>query len=317
MSALHARCPFPDERVELAESLYEEETGRISGCNVSHPELFIRFGRAVGTRRAAMVDGDPLPGTAAPDRLVRALDHAALLHRGAAATNLAAEGQVPGAFAPLARALEKHYGLSREQVAFWDVHEEADREHSDIGDHVVIRYATSPEWQAKVRAAVERSLTLWWQFFDDIARAVEGWSNCDHGRILGPMSERRRYRKKTTSSVTAVHLDLDTTGFTYRKWGAEQRCKQGDWIVDNDGDVYTVDADVFARTYRRVSQRRLRQDHARLGRSRRCPWCPSHQGGRVALPEGRLSGLQRGGRRRRLLRDRSEVRRHVQSRLPS
>jgi len=68
------------------------------------------------------------------------------------------------------------------------------------------------------------------------------------------MSERRRYRKKTTSSVTAVHLDLDTTGFTYRKWGAEQRCKQGDWIVDNDGDVYTVDADVFARTYRRVSQ---------------------------------------------------------------
>jgi pyrroloquinoline-quinone synthase len=173
VSALHARCPFPDERVELAESLYEEETGRISGCNVSHPELFIRFGEAVGTRRAAMVDGDPLPGTAALIDWFELSTTQRSFIEGAAATNLAAEGQVPGAFAPLARALEKHYGLSREQVAFWDVHEEADREHSDIGDHVVIRYATSPEWQAKVRAAVERSLTLWWQFFDDIARAVE------------------------------------------------------------------------------------------------------------------------------------------------
>ena len=174
VSALHARCPFPDERVELAESLYEEETGRISGCNVSHPELFIRFGEAVGTRRAAMVDGDPLPGTAALIDWFELSTTQRSFIEGAAATNLAAEGQVPGAFAPLARALEKHYGLSPEQVAFWDVHEEADREHSDIGDHVVIRYATSPEWQAKVRAAVERSLTLWWQFFDDIARAVEG-----------------------------------------------------------------------------------------------------------------------------------------------
>ena len=174
VSALHARCPFPEERVGLAESLYEEETGRISGCNLPHPELFIRFGEAVGAPREAMVGGEALPGTAALIDWFELSTTQRSFIEGAAATNLAAEGQVPGAFAPLARALEKHYGLSREQVAFWDVHEEADREHSDIGDHVVIRYATSPEWQAKVRAAVERSLTLWWQFFDDIARAVEG-----------------------------------------------------------------------------------------------------------------------------------------------
>ncbi len=67
------------------------------------------------------------------------------------------------------------------------------------------------------------------------------------------MAERRRYRKKAASFVTAVRLDLDTDGFTYRKWGGEQRCKRGDWLVDNEGDVYTVDADVFARTYRQVS----------------------------------------------------------------
>src|SRR5688572_12089125 len=66
------------------------------------------------------------------------------------------------------------------------------------------------------------------------------------------MSERQRYRRKPDQHVVAVRLALDTDGFTYRKWGDEQRCKGGDWIVDNDGDVYTVDAESFARTYREV-----------------------------------------------------------------
>jgi hypothetical protein len=47
-------------------------------------------------------------------------------------------------------------------------------------------------------------------------------------------------------------LDLDTAGFTYRKWGAEQFCKPSDWIVDNNGDIYSVDAAVFAKTYRKT-----------------------------------------------------------------
>ena len=67
------------------------------------------------------------------------------------------------------------------------------------------------------------------------------------------MGNRRRYRKKADQFVVAVKLDLDTDGFSYRKWGAEQRCQQGDWVVDNDGDHYTVDGAVFARTYRKIS----------------------------------------------------------------
>ena len=53
--------------------------------------------------------------------------------------------------------------------------------------------------------------------------------------------------------MAAVRLSLDTKGLVYRKWGGRQRAKPGDWIVDNDGDVYTVDAKVFTRTYRRVA----------------------------------------------------------------
>ncbi len=67
------------------------------------------------------------------------------------------------------------------------------------------------------------------------------------------MAELLKYLKKTTSRVVAVQLDLETRGFTYQKWGDTQTCKPGDWIVNNDGDVYTIERDSFARTYRAVS----------------------------------------------------------------
>jgi len=63
----------------------------------------------------------------------------------------------------------------------------------------------------------------------------------------------RRYVRRSDRPVAAVRLALDTDGFVYRKWGGEQRAKPGDWIVDNNGDVHTVDADVFARTYRQTA----------------------------------------------------------------
>ena len=71
------------------------------------------------------------------------------------------------------------------------------------------------------------------------------------------MSERRKYVKRADQKIHAVRLDLDTDGFTYRKWGAEQRCKRGDWLVSNPADpghvdTYTVDGATFARTYRHV-----------------------------------------------------------------
>ena len=66
------------------------------------------------------------------------------------------------------------------------------------------------------------------------------------------MSERQKYRKRAKQVVHAVRLDLEMDGFTYRKWGGTQRCVKGDWLVDNDGDVYTVNAATFAETYAHV-----------------------------------------------------------------
>jgi pyrroloquinoline-quinone synthase len=172
VSAMHSRCPFDDMRRELAESVYEEESGRISGCDLPHPELFIKFGTALGLERSDMTEGRPLPETAALIDWFEVASQNRSFIEAAAAINLAAEGQVPGAFGPMARALEKHYGLATEDVAFWDVHEVADQDHSDVGDHIVVKHAATEELRQQVRDALDRSLEAWWSFFDGIERSL-------------------------------------------------------------------------------------------------------------------------------------------------
>ena len=64
----------------------------------------------------------------------------------------------------------------------------------------------------------------------------------------------QQYEKIPGNPVIAVqiNLELDGGGVGYRKWGGDQWAKQGDWIVDNDGEAYTIDAESFARTYSKV-----------------------------------------------------------------
>jgi len=64
---------------------------------------------------------------------------------------------------------------------------------------------------------------------------------------------RHRYRKKPDQFVIAVQLKLDTDGLHYKKWGGEQHAKRGDWLIDNHGDVYSVDQHAFEKTYRQLS----------------------------------------------------------------
>ena len=68
------------------------------------------------------------------------------------------------------------------------------------------------------------------------------------------MTNLRRFRRKPDQAVVAVKLALDTEGLHYRKWGHDQVARSGDWLVDNDGEVYTVNAESFAATYRQVAR---------------------------------------------------------------
>src|SRR3989441_10746883 len=64
VSALHSRCPDLAERVKLAESVYEEETGRLSGSK-AHPELFLDFATGLGLPRHEVLTATALASTAA------------------------------------------------------------------------------------------------------------------------------------------------------------------------------------------------------------------------------------------------------------
>lgn len=67
------------------------------------------------------------------------------------------------------------------------------------------------------------------------------------------MQTRKLYRKRPKYHVTAVQLDLEFDGFSYDKWDHEQTCKARDWLVNNNGDVYTVDKEFFRDNYQIVS----------------------------------------------------------------
>ena len=63
----------------------------------------------------------------------------------------------------------------------------------------------------------------------------------------------KRYIKRANQAITAIQINLDIQGFSYQKWGSQQQCSKGDWLVENAGNVYTVAEDSFAATYRIIS----------------------------------------------------------------
>ena len=127
------------------------------------------------------------------------------------------------------------------------------------------------------------------------------------------MATRRQYMKRQTEFVVAVQLDLETTGFTYKKWDDTQTCKRGDWIVNNNGDTYTVDSESFARTYKSNGPGTYREKRTGVGRGRVNCRQRSDKGRRHSLPGRRLSRVERGEWRGRVCRYESRVRADVQT----
>ena len=67
-------------------------------------------------------------------------------------------------------------------------------------------------------------------------------------------SSLEKYERKRGNEIVAVRLDLDTDGFKYEKWGGTQVCKPGDGIVFNGDSTYTIDAETFEKTYKKVDR---------------------------------------------------------------
>lgn len=69
------------------------------------------------------------------------------------------------------KAWAQHFGLNNEQLAFWEVHEAADLEHSNMGWQAVATYAEQYAMEEAVVHACEINLRVWELYFNGIFEA--------------------------------------------------------------------------------------------------------------------------------------------------
>ena len=62
LSRVHSRCPVAEVRRDLAENIYEEETGGLSGTG-PHPDLFLYMMEGLGLKRREFRDIKLLPAS--------------------------------------------------------------------------------------------------------------------------------------------------------------------------------------------------------------------------------------------------------------
>jgi pyrroloquinoline quinone (PQQ) biosynthesis protein C len=158
----YANSPDDAElRRELAENIFEEETGRLSGVNKCHMDVFCDLLAAFGIDpEAADHLAPPALDSSPQGRAIGADDFYVEL----AAYGFSVEAPNAEFCARMARALKENYGFKDDQVSWFSMHATLDAQHGDEFRKYVSRAAQSPRGLERVRA---RTLTL-----SEITKAV-------------------------------------------------------------------------------------------------------------------------------------------------
>ncbi len=178
----YVQCPIAEVRRELAENIYEEETGGLVAGR-PHPELFLEYPRGLGMDLARFEAVELLPAA----RAYRDLLDEATQERGwsvaAAVTTLFLEGTPydrsvldPDAPARPEPKLEehplvKHYGLPIERLALTKAHRSVEGEHRAAAWRVMLDHVPAASYELVV-GAMEEALAAWLAYRDDVAAAV-------------------------------------------------------------------------------------------------------------------------------------------------
>jgi pyrroloquinoline-quinone synthase len=163
ISAIHSRCTNLATRQALLENLIEEERGA-----ENHPELWLRFAEGLGVARETVLKAAPSP---AAQNLVATF--VALTSNAPVAASIAAlyvyESQVPEIAAAKIVGLRRFYGINDERaLAFFAVHEKADRFHAETDAALIARHATTHEDRLAAIDAADRALGVLWSTLDSV-----------------------------------------------------------------------------------------------------------------------------------------------------
>ncbi|HEY4238982.1 MAG TPA: iron-containing redox enzyme family protein [Kofleriaceae bacterium] len=178
----YVQCPFAEVRRDLAENIYEEETGGLI-AGKPHPALFLEYPRGLGMDLARFDRVELLPAAA---RYRATLDDYTQHHgwvAAAAVTTIFLEGtqHERGELDPSAprrpvppleqHPLVVHYGLPLDALALTKAHRRVEGSHRAAAWRCLLDFAPAAD-RPRAIAAMEATLAAWRAYRDEIAAAV-------------------------------------------------------------------------------------------------------------------------------------------------
>ncbi len=174
-------CPVPAVRRELAENLYEEETGGIAAGR-PHPELFLEYPRGLGFDVGEFERVTLLPGARVYRDVLDEVTQRGSWEEATAVTTIFVEGtsHERGEVEPSAKKrpvlpleahpLVVHYGLPLEHLALTKAHRQVEGNHRAAAWRILLDHVGA-DARPGVLVAMERALAAWLGYRDDVARA--------------------------------------------------------------------------------------------------------------------------------------------------
>lgn len=185
LARIHGKNPPIAVRRMLAENIYEEDTGGLS-VGKSHPELFLEMMAGLGFPAEDFKDVRPLPAS----RRYRAWLDTMSNHRhwviGAATLTIFVEGSVkdrkeilepskPKSAEEIETVIQnhplvRHHGLPADCMDLIRAHQLVEAGHRHDAYDMVVEH-TTPALQRPVLATIKKSLSLWLEYRDAVAKA--------------------------------------------------------------------------------------------------------------------------------------------------
>ena len=177
----YVQCPIAEVRRELAENLYEEETGGLIAGR-PHPELFLEYARGLNMDLARFERVEFLPGAQRYRDVLDRTTQSMGWEVAAAVSTLFIEGtqyergelepEAPKRpVAPLEQhPLVVHYGLAVEHLALTKAHRQVEGTHRAAAWRIITGHVGRSQ-QPSVVAAMQEALVAWRAYRDDVASA--------------------------------------------------------------------------------------------------------------------------------------------------
>ncbi|MBI2845098.1 MAG: iron-containing redox enzyme family protein [Chloroflexi bacterium] len=158
---VQTKAPTPEMVAGLGENLREEK---------EHPELWLRFGEALGLSRRDFLQHTPLPETTeAVSTLRRIVEDRSFVEGVAALWGF--ESQVPEVSEKKIEGLTTFYGITSPRgLEYFEVHRTIDQKHTAMEENILVSEARTPEDRKAVESAAKAARDAVWRLLDGVYR---------------------------------------------------------------------------------------------------------------------------------------------------